>query len=190
MVAGLLVVFVWVSIWFRFREPPPEPPPEPADVRAWDYIGCHRLQFGDWVADGNGGETAAAGVDSPEAASVEAPPVVRSLMLLPDSVDQYGREMNAYRAVALEADVDPTRLETRWFTRADTLWLVWSSPEVRGAVALREGWGAMAGRAVARLRARADGANAGGDGSVQTPVSAWPVNCHSLRPNRILPVNR
>lgn len=176
--AGLSIAFVWISIWFRFREPPPEPPPPPPELRAWDYVGCHRLQFGDWVADDGG--------DAP----AEAPPVVRSFMLLADSVDQYGREMNAYRAVPLESDVDAAGLETRWFTRADTLWLVWSSPEVRGAVALREAWAGMAGRAVARRRGGAATEGAAGDGAAQTPVSAWEVNCHSLRPNRIPPVHR
>ena len=180
VVAGLAVAFVWVSIGLRFRDrdATPEPPPEPPDLRVWDYLGCHRLQFDDWVADEDG--------EAPDG----DPPVVRSLMLFPDSVDEYGREMNAYRAVPLEADLDLSRLETRWFTRADTLWLVWSSPEVRGAVALRTARGGMAGRAVARSRGRADGTNAGGGGSVQAPVSAWEVNCYSLRPNRIGPVER
>ena len=149
VVAGLAVAFVWVSIGLRFRDATPEPPPEPPDLRVWDYVGCHRLQFDDWVADEDG--------EAPDG----DPPVVRSLMLFPDSVDEYGREMNAYRAVPLEADLDRSRLDTRWFTRADTLWLVWSSPEVRGAVALRTARGGMAGRAVARLRGPAAGTNAG-----------------------------
>ena len=177
-VAGLAIAFVWVSLWLRFRDAVPEPPPEPPDLRVWDYVGCHRLQFDNWVADEDG--------EAPDG----DPPLVRSLMLFPDSVDEYGREMNAYRAVPLEADLDRSRLETRWFTRADTLWLVWSSPEVRGAVALRTARGGMAGRAVARLRGPAAATSAGGGGTVQAPVSAWEVNCHSLRPDRIGPVER
>ena len=176
-IAGLAVVFVWISIWFRFRDTAPEPPPVPADVRVWDYLGCHRLQFDNWVPDDDG--------DAPPV----DPPVVRSLMLFADSVDEFGREMETYRAIPLETDGDLTSLDARWFTRADTLWLVWSSDEVRGAVALRQGRTGMLGRAVARLRGQA-AANAGGGASVQAPVSAWPVNCHSLRPDRITPVDR
>ena len=189
LVVGLMMAFVWVTISLRFRDVAPEPPPEPADLRAWDFLGCHRLQFDTWVSDDDG---------EPAAAD---PPVVRSLILFPDSVDQYGRRMSARRAVPLEADADMSGLETRWFTRADTLWLIWSSSEVRGAVALRRSRG-MVGRAVARLRGQAGGraaagasggglvADAGGGGSVQAPASAWEVNCHSLRPNRIGPVER
>ncbi|WP_419163444.1 hypothetical protein [Candidatus Palauibacter sp.] len=178
LVVGLMMAFVWVTISLRFRDVAPEPPPEPADLRAWDFLGCHRLQFDTWVSDDDG---------EPAAAD---PPVVRSLILFPDSVDQYGRRMSARRAVPLEADADMSGLETRWFTRADTLWLIWSSSEVRGAVALRRSRGSMVGRAVARLRGQAEAADAGGGGSVQAPASAWEVNCHSLRPNRIGPVER
>ena len=180
-VAGLAIAFVWISIWFRFRDAAPEPPPAPPDVRLWDYLGCHHLQFDAWVPDDDG--------DAGPAGAPADPPVVRSLMLFPDSVDEFGREMETYRAIPLEADGSLTGLDARWFTRADTLWLVWSSDEVRGAVALRQGRTGMLGRAVARLRGQA-AANAGGGGSVQAPVSAWPVNCHSLRPDRITPVDR
>lgn len=182
-VAGLSVVFVWVSIWFRFREvEPPPPPPPPPDLRLWDYLGCRHLQFDAWLAD----EGADEGGESPEA----DPPVVRSLMLFADSVDAYGREMTAYKAVPLEGDGDLSRVETRWFTRADTLWVVWSSPEVRGAVALRRARGEMVGRAVARLRGQAAAASPAGDAPVQARATSWAVNCHSLRPNRIGPVDR
>lgn len=140
----------------------------------WDFLGCRHLQFDIWLAD-EGGEP-------PEA----DPPVVRSLMMFPDSVDAYGREMTAYKATPLEADGDLSDMETRWFTRADTLWVVWSSAEVRGAVALRRARGEMIGRAVARLRGQA----AAGDGSMQARATSWEVNCHSLRPNRIGPVDR
>ncbi len=173
-----MMAFVWVTISLRFRDVAPEPPPEPADLRAWDFLGCHRLQFDTWVSDDDG---------EPAAAD---PPVVRSLILFPDSVDQYGRRMSARRAVPLEADADMSGLETRWFTRADTLWLIWSSSEVRGAVALRRSRSAMVGRAVARLRGQAEAPDAGGGGSVQAAASSWEVNCHSLRPNRIGPVER
>ena len=178
-VAGLSVVFVWVSIWFRFRESGPlPPPPEPADLRLWDFLGCRHLQFDIWLADEGGAP--------PEA----DPPVVRSLMLFADSVDAYGREMTAYKAVPLAGDGDLSGMETRWFTRADTLWVVWSSPEVRGAVALRRSRGDMVGRAVARLRGQAAAASPAGDASVQARATSWAVNCHSLRPNRIGPVDR
>ncbi len=175
---GLSAVFVWVSIWFRFREVEPPPPPEPADLRLWDFLGCRHLRFDTWLAD-NGGE-------DPET----DPPTVRSVMLFADSVDAYGREMTAYKAVALEGDGDLSGTETRWFTRADTLWVVWSSPEVRGAVALRRSRGEMVGRAVARLRGPTAAASATGDAPVQARATSWEVNCHSLRPNRIGPVDR
>ena len=176
--AGCSVVFVWVSIWFRFREVEAPPPPEPPDLRRWDFLGCRHLQFDIWLAD-EGGEP-------PEA----DPPAVRSLAMFADSVDAYGRPMTAYKAVALEGDGDVSGMETRWFARADTLWIVWSSSEVRGAAALRRSRGGMVGRAVARLRGKAAAESALGDAPVQARATSWEVNCHSLRPNRIGPVRR
>lgn len=177
-VAGASILFVWGSIWFRFREVEPPPPPEPADLRLWDFLGCRHLQFDTWVADDGG--------DPPEA----DPPVVRSLMMFADSVDAYGRAMSAYHAAPLQGDGDLSDMETRWFTRADTLWVVWSSPDVRGAVALRQARAEMVGRAVVRLRGEAADASAVGDGSLQARATSWEVNCHSLRPNRIGYVDR
>ena len=177
-VVAALVVVVWVSIWFRFREVEPPPPPDPPDLRLWDFIGCRHLRFDPWLADDDG--------EAPET----DPPVVRSLMMFADSVDAYGRRMTAYKAVPLEGDGDLARMETRWFTRADTLWVVWSSPEVRGAVALRRERMGMIGRAVARLREPAAAASDVGPGSMQARATSWEVNCHSLRPNRVVPVER
>ena len=200
--AVVSIAFVWISIWLRFREPAPEPPPAPPDLRVWDFLGCHRLQFDTWVADDGGdaptadgqagaGQAPDAGASPADAGGSPAgPPVVRSLMLFADSVDEFGRPMNAYRAVPLETEGALARLETRWFTRADTLWFIWSSDEVRGAVALRDSRGGMVGRAVTRLRGAAAAASPRGNDAVQARASAWEVNCHSLRPDRIAPVDR
>lgn len=103
-------------------------------------------------------------------------------MLRPDSVDEWGRLQPSYRATALDPGVDPDDVSVRWFTRADTLWFVWTDAQARGGAALRDRGHQMVGRAVAELR--------GSERSLEAGATAWEVNCHSLRPDRIGPVTR
>ncbi len=203
IVAGLLAVFAWVTVWLRFREASPEPPPPPPDLRAWDFLGCHQLEYGTW----SGGTSAPPGQ-----------PPLHHVMLLPDSVDEWGRAQGTYRAVSLNQDApsgtgsrtgadrgaDP-EVDVRWFTRADTLWLVWTEEESLGGIALRRTRylgsnrteNRLEGRAVSRPRGRArrGGAQAGATGGesdrrTEAAVAAWSVNCHSLRAVPSGPVER
>ncbi len=103
-------------------------------------------------------------------------------MLLPDSVDQWGRPYTTYRAVPLTPGADAEDISVRWFTRADTLWFVWSDPAARGGAALRKVGDRLLGRAVAELFADSV--------ELESTATAWEVNCYSLRPDRIGPVQR
>ncbi len=165
------MVFVWVTIALRFRPEEPELPPPPPDLRSWDFRGCSRLVLEGWSGD--------------DAGFVLAPEFV---MALPDSVDAWGRPMDTYRGIPLAREGEAPEMELRWFTRADTLWFVWSNAEVRGAVALRRSQGRdrdrLTGLAIADLRGDDP------DASLEARAAMWPVNCYSLRPNRILPVDR
>jgi len=165
-IGGLAVVFVWVSIWLRLRSFEPDIPPEPISLRAWDFLGCYHLEIDSWV-----GETPAA----PE-------PYIRDLMLFADSVDEWGRVQSMHRAVPLTPGTDADGISVRWFTRADTLWFVWSDVVARGGVALRRTRNRMVGRAVAELLADST--------ELESSAAGWEVNCHSLKPDRIGPVER
>lgn len=98
----------------------------------------------------------------------------RELMLLPDDFDQWGRDYPSFRALALPVGGEPTPdpdTPFRWFTRADTLWVVWSEGRARGGVALREREGRLSGRVVVR--------RPNAPGEVTAPARAWPINCHT-----------
>jgi len=146
-VAAILIVTIWVAIGMRFTRTPPVEPPARLALWKWDALGCYRV-----AAD-----------SFPEDAGVEALPAY--LMLLADSLDEWGREYDTYRAVPLDSDA---ALSTyRWFTRADTLWVVWSDKRRRGGLALREGLDGFLGRA--RVT--------GNSIDVSARVRAWRMNC-------------
>lgn len=167
-IAGLAIAFVWISIWARFRDLEPEAPMEPSALNAWDFLGCHALEIGSWV-----------GTDP-----TEISPTIRYLMLFPDSLDAYGREYPSYRATAIGSGENATGISIRWFTRADTLWFVWSDDIARGGAALRERGGELTGRAVAEFHS--DSVSA----SLEATANAWKVNCYTLEPSRFSQVNR
>lgn len=120
-------------------------------------LGCYELDLGSWTPDG-------AEVAEPE----------RRLMLLPDSVDEWGRSHRTYRAVAYPASDDDPRPH-RWFVRADTLWVVWSRGSTSGGLALR----GSPERLVGRARARRPGAS-----DATARVEASRVNCFTREPWR------
>ena len=167
-IAGLAIVFVWVSIWARFRDLEPETPTDPPTLNAWDFLGCHALEIGSWVGTG----------------PTATPPTTRYLMLFPDSLDEYGREYPSYRAASIGSGENAAGISIRWFTRADTLWFVWSDDIARGGAALRERGGELTGRAVAEFHS--DSVSA----SLEATANAWKVNCYTLEPSRFSQVNR
>lgn len=149
-VASLFIVLTWIAMWARFRETEPvEPPPRPA-IRMWDVPGCYRVDVEEWPDQ-------------------EAAPPPRVMFLVADSLDEYGREQETYRATALEPP--GASAEYRWFVRADTLWMVWarSSGGLRGGIALRETSDGLLGRA------RVTGPD--GSPDVSARARAWKVNC-------------
>lgn len=116
----------------------------------WDLPGCYAVELGPWTPEA---EPAVAG-----------PP--RSFMLVADSLDEWGRPQETFRAETLP-DTLAGSSPYRWFVRADTLWLVWNHGAARGGLALREGDDGFVGRA--RVT--------GGSVDVTARAEALKVNC-------------
>ncbi|MDX1395490.1 MAG: hypothetical protein R3195_13970 [Gemmatimonadota bacterium] len=147
--AAVVVALTWGAILMRAREAADrEPPPRPA-LRMWGMPGCYRISGDPW----------------PEGVE-EAVGLPDHVMLVPDSLDEWGRVYETYRAEPLDVEDDRAY---RWFVRADTLWLVWSDAGVRGGLALRESADRLLGRV------RVGGAGSGADATAR--VEAWKVNC-------------
>jgi len=163
--AGLAVAFVWVSIWLRFRSFEPEAPPVPRQLQAWSFLGCLEFAVDEWDSD-----------VVPEAVGVPG-----LLMLVPDDFDEWGRDYETYRAWPLSSsdEPDPTTAY-RWFTRADTLWVVWSEPGTSGGLALRRYGDEFTGSAGLRLDS----------GSANARARGWHVNCHTRLRHPARPVRR
>lgn len=144
----------------------------------WELVGCWELGLDPWrvTRADTGVRARSAAPPSRTAVPVDPPGHV---MLLPDSVDPWGRALDSYRAVPVgdSAVADPS---LRWFVRADTLWLVWSRADVRGGIALRRLGGQLRGRA----RAMGDSVDA------SARAEAWPVDCSTLRRGDPGPVRR
>jgi len=174
VIAGAAVAFVWLSIWIRFRDFEPEAPPQPPDLLAWSFLGCLDID-----------------VDvEPEGREVDPGPEARHgelslpdlLMLVPDDFDEWGRTYDTYRAWPLAAPDGSAAQGSsyRWFTRADTLWVVWSERGMRGGVALRRDRNGLTGRA--RLRS--------GSRSLSGRATARRINCHTRSAERVGEIRR
>ena len=145
--------------------------PEPApDLRRWDYVGCYELHvepwhFGRYVASS----------DSASLALLTPPGRV---MLLPDSLDEWGRGRGTLRATPLSGDHDPSLARTfHWFVRVDTLWLLWAAGATRAGVALFADGDSLVGRALALRADSAQGAAVAG---------AWRINCSTFERDRAM----
>ena len=125
--AGLFVVLTWVVLLTRFSMSAPAETIPRAELHVWDLPGCYRLAAQPGPEDSDG---------------LELPGHLR---LAPDSVDQWGRIQDTYRAEPLDRAAAATPF--RWFVRADTLWVVWSTGERRGGLALRTSGDGFLGRA-------------------------------------------
>ena len=139
--------------------------PRPPDLRRWDLLGCYDLQIGTWDFG-----RYVARADSATLALLKPPPRV---MLLPDSLDEWGRSFGTHRAAPLGGASDAESLRSlRWFVRADTLWLVWSAGLARVGVALFAEGDSLVGQAASLRADSAQGSAA---------AAAWPVNCATQR---------
>ena len=167
------------------------------DLRAASLVGCYELNVAPWtvardvraVTADRGGPGSAAASDSAaavrasdSAAGRNAPRVdaIGSLprpltpparvMLLPDSADAFARRSATSRAVPVPEDEDHPERALRWFTRADTLWILWSERGVRAGMALFERGDRLAGSA----RALSDSLD------VSARATAWRINCSTF----------
>ncbi len=107
------------------------------------------------------------------AAESDLPILPGRFLLLADSLDEWGRPQDTYRARPLDPGPPSGDAAFRWFVRADTLWLVWSDARLRGGVALRGSSSSLVGRA--RVTGR------GTPLDMSARVEAWPINCSTLR---------
>lgn len=175
---------------------------ERPSLHPWSMLGCYALRLGGWTASptsvtagpdstpgspgagsaargeaspgGGAGDEAALPRGAEELLSSVAPP--SEVMLLPDSVDRWGRILPSYRATSLPGARQRDR-SLRWFVRADTLWFLWSERGVRAGMALQETRDGLRGRA--RALGGADSLDA------SAPATAWRINCATLAPERV-----
>lgn len=169
-VRSLLALIVALTVlrvveWVMAPAPPAElaiePPPA---LRRWDYIGCYDLKVEPWSFSRY--------VASSDSASRALLAVPSRIMLLPDSLDEWGRAYGTRRAAPLSGDHDEgVARSLRWFVRADTLWLVWAASSTRVGVALFAEGDSLIGRA---LSLRADSAQG------TAHAGAWKINCSTF----------
>lgn len=126
----------------------------------WDLPGCYELAVGAWTP----------------ATRDEVVEPARRLMLLPDSLDEWGRSYDTYRAVPYPPASD-RETPYRWFVRADTLWIVWSGGSGSGGLALR---GSPGSGFVGRARVRGEEE----ESDATARVEAARVNCATREPWR------
>lgn len=172
----MYVLFASAAFFGVRRMSTPAPPPEPAvslrpELRPWDYLGCYDLEVEPWSYERvvrQGELSVRESAAPPAGASTRLTP--DRIRLAADSVDEWGRELDTYRAMALDADREEVREDRlRWFVRADTLWLVWSDGPVRGGVALFASADSLMGSA--RSFSRRDSLDA------TARATAWRINC-------------
>lgn len=160
-----LRVFEWATAPAPPAELPVGPPPE---LRRWDYTGCWGLHVDPWSFS-----RYVASSDSVSRAILTPPSRV---LLLPDSLDEWGRGYGTLRAAPLSGDYDKRLARSlRWFVRADTLWLVWAAAATQVGIALFADGDSLVGRA---LTLRADSAQG------TAAAGAWRINCFTFERDR------
>lgn len=180
LLVAVLTIALVVGIDLLTRAPAPsgaEPPPR-LDLRPSSLVGCYELDVEPWnvardVRTPDGGrvdaaeEPATGGRDADRVAMPAPLTPPERVMLLPDSADAYARSSATSRAVPVPEDEDHPERALRWFTRADTLWVLWSEHGVRAGVALFE----EGDRLVGSARALSDSIDA------SARATAWRINC-------------
>lgn len=153
--------------------------PPPLSLSRWETLGCYELRLGSWrttpLPTGAGADTAGRGEGTRRPSPLRDVPGAfeppARLMLLPDSVDLWGRALPTRRAVpAPGSAAGPEARHLRWMVRADTLWILWSEGRARVGVALMPAEaGVLEGSARALLSGDSVDASAG--------ATAWRVSC-------------
>lgn len=186
------VLLIGLGEWIRGDRPEAASAADRPDLRAGALVGCWEVGVEPWTLtawEGRRTEPPVPGAAGgpadeepgprrvpdrrPRTTGPSAPPPPelsppRTVMLLPGSVDRWGRRLPSRRAVAVP-DSPRSRRRLRWFVRADTLWVVWSEGAARAGVALFADGDSMVG--MARGVDRRDSI----DGSAR--ARAWRVNC-------------
>lgn len=184
----LLGVAMLLAVLFRTRSSlSPLEGSSDRDLNPWEMMGCYELEVEPWdveaLAPSERDET------SPAVRSLLATRFPSAIMLRSDSLDEWGRPLGTYRVVALAPKMDSagdTAVERdvvdpvsalgplRWFTSADTLWILGSLPGARAGIALFDRGDSLTGRA--RLMARA------GSLTATVPAVARSINCSTREP--------
>ena len=171
----LAAVLLLVVLGPILSAPDPEPaapePPAPA-LHPWDLIGCWELRYEGWGDVDAPLTSRSAGPEGAPAGALSPPGAV---MLLPDSVDAWGRVLPSYRAVQLDGSERRGRA-LRWLVDADTLWLLWSEGGARAGAALRSSGDSLTG-SVRATQGAADGDSV----DLNARAAAFPVNCATRR---------
>lgn len=169
IVLALLTSLSLVAVLGRGRVPEEMGAPARPHLRPWELLGCYELRLDPWE------------VSPYEAAPDSIPlPTPGRVMLMPDSIDEWGRPQRTRRAVPLEAREgedaryggNPLADILRWFARADTLWLVWSDGITRAGIALFDNGDHLFGQA--RLY------NARDSIDLTAHATGWRINCATL----------
>lgn len=151
-------------------EPERESPAPTVELRPWRLIGCWELRYDGWGEVDAPLSDRPAGADGAPGGALTPP---RAVMLLPDSVDPWGRVLPSYRAApAAETEARAGRT-LRWLVEADTLWVLWSESGVRAGAALRRSGDSLVGsvRAVRRAGGERDSLD------LNARATALPINC-------------
>lgn len=152
----------------------PEPTPRPASFHPWSLVGCWKLRYGAWSGVGMRADASADGPTvGGEGAPTGALEPPRTLLLLPDSVDAWGRVLPSYRAANLDEGTERPDRTLRWLVRADTLWVLWTEGGARAGAALRRSGDSLVGDVRATERA----GGSGEDRDLRARAVAVPISC-------------
>lgn len=171
---GLAVVVVVLVFVLGPIVSAPEPerasPAPTVELRPWRLLGCWELRYDGWgEVDAPLSDRSVGADGEPEGALT--PP--RAVMLLPDSVDPWGRVLPSYRAVPAADAEERAGRSLRWLVEADTLWVLWTEAGVRAGAALRRSGDSLVGsvRAVRRAGGERDSMD------LNARATALPINC-------------
>lgn len=152
LVATVVVLVLVLGPIVSAPEPELSVADDPAALHPWRLVGCWELRYGGWGGVEVPASERPAGEEGAPTGALTPP---RTLMLLPDSVDEWGRVLPSYRAVPLREDEHRPGRSLRWMVRDDTLWVLWSEGRARAGAALHRSGDSLVG-SVRALEGRAD----------------------------------